>query len=176
MATLAPARATFIDRVLPDRVLGGLALAMLAVAAVAVARGHADWGRIPPILWVHLATMAVALALTPVMLTRRKGTRGHRRLGYVWVAAMLASAVVSLFFNARIDGGRNWGVFSGDVSPIHALSVFVIVMVPRLVMKARAHDVVAHRSGVRAMVIGALLIAGFFTFPFGRLLGHWLFA
>jgi len=174
MATHAPIRMTLLDRALPDRVLGALALAMLAVVAVAVARGHADWSRIPPILWVHLATMAVALALTPVMLTRRKGTRNHRRLGYLWVAAMLGSAVVSLFFNARIDGARNWGVFSGDVSPIHLLSVFVIVMVPRLVLQARAHNVAAHRGGVRGMVIGALLIAGFFTFPFGRLLGHWL--
>jgi hypothetical protein len=26
------------------------------------------------------------------------------------------------------------------------------------------------------MVLGALLIAGFFTFPFNRLLGHWLFS
>jgi uncharacterized membrane protein len=35
---------------------------------------------------------------------------------------------------------------------------------------------VRHRRGVRAMVTGALLIAGFFTFPFDRLLGHWLFS
>jgi uncharacterized membrane protein len=33
-----------------------------------------------------------------------------------------------------------------------------------------------HRRSVRAMVTGALLIAGFFTFPFNRLLGHWLFS
>jgi hypothetical protein len=26
------------------------------------------------------------------------------------------------------------------------------------------------------LATGALLIAGFFTFPFDRLLGHWLFA
>jgi uncharacterized membrane protein len=32
-----------------------------------------------------------------------------------------------------------------------------------------------HRRGIRAMVLGALLIAGFFTFPFDRLLGRWLF-
>ena len=32
-----------------------------------------------------------------------------------------------------------------------------------------------HRRSVHGMVIGALLIAGFFTFPFNRLLGAWLF-
>ena len=36
---------------------------------------------------------------------------------------------------------------------------------------ARTHKVALHRSSVRGMVTGALLIAGFFTFPFGRLLG-----
>lgn len=176
MASLASTRITMLDRLLPDRLLGGLALAMLAVVTVAVMRGHAEWSGIAPIIWVHLGAMAVALALTPGMLLRRKGTPSHRRLGCVWVTAMIGSAAVSLFFNARVDGGRNWGVFSGDVSPIHILAIYVLVMAPRLVLQARAHNVAAHRSGVRGMVIGALLIAGFFTFPFGRLLGHWLFA
>ena len=61
------------------------------------------------------------------------------------------------------------------VSPIALLSVFVLVMVPRLILQARAHNVTGHRSTVRGLVIGALLIAGFFTFPFNRLLGQWLF-
>jgi uncharacterized membrane protein len=54
------------------------------------------------------------------------------------------------------------------------LSLFVLVMVPRLILQARAHNVAGHRSTVRGLVIGALLIAGFFTFPFNRLLGQWL--
>ena len=33
-----------------------------------------------------------------------------------------------------------------------------------------------HRGSVRGMVTGALLVAGFFTFPFDRMLGHWLFS
>ena len=165
---------SLFDRLLPDRLLAALALAMLAVVAVAVARGQADWSRVAPIIWVHLATMAVALALTPAMLVRRKGTPAHRALGYVWVAAMLLSAGASLFFNARAGHGRNLGVFSGDFSPIHLLSAYVLVMVPRLVWMAHTHRVAKHRAGIRGMIIGALLIAGFFTFPFGRLLGAWL--
>ena len=39
---------------------------------------------------------------------------------------------------------------------------------------ARNHRLDRHRAMVRGMVTGALVIAGFFTFPFGRLLGHWL--
>jgi uncharacterized membrane protein len=44
-----------------------------------------------------------------------------------------------------------------------------------LVWYARRHQVARHRGAVRGMVMGALLVAGFFTFPFGRLMGRWLF-
>lgn len=162
------------DRIVSDRVLAAATLVMLGAVAVAVARGHADWARVPPLIWFHLATIGVALALTPVMLLRRKATASHRVLGYVWTAAMVATAAVSLAFKTGARAGSH-GVFSGDVSPIHILSVVVLVMVPRLVLAARRHDVVAHRRGVRGVVVGAVLIAGFFTFPFDRLLGHWLF-
>ena len=50
-----------------------------------------------------------------------------------------------------------------------------MIQVPIIVWNARAHNVRRHRTDVRAMVTGALLIAGFFTFPFNRLLGQWLF-
>ena len=44
-----------------------------------------------------------------------------------------------------------------------------------IVWRARTHRVAAHRRSIRGIVIGALLVAGFFTFPFDRLLGSWLF-
>ncbi len=173
MASAAPfAPRARLERLIGDRLLAGLTIVMFVAVAVAVARGHADWGAVPPLIWLHLATMALALALTPVMLLRRKATRSHRALGYVWTAAMVTTAAVSLAFKTGAPAGH--GVFTGDVSPIHALSLVVLVMVPRLVLAARRHDVAAHRRGVRGIVIGAILIAGFFTFPFDRLLGHWL--
>jgi uncharacterized membrane protein len=60
-------------------------------------------------------------------------------------------------------------------SPIWLLSIFVLIQVPRMILAARRHDMIAHGRGARAMVIGAFLVAGFFTLPFGRLLGSWLF-
>lgn len=179
MATAAAAAPpTFgrrFDRIVTDRVLAAATAVMLAAVAVAVARGHADWAQVPPLIWLHLGLIVVALGLTPVMLLRRKATRSHRVLGYVWVTAMAGTAAISLMFKTGGPAG-NHGVFSGDVSPIHVLSVVVLVMVPRLVLAARRHDVAAHRRGVRGIVVGAILIAGFFTFPFDRMLGHWLLA
>ena len=64
----------------------------------------------------------------------------------------------------------------GGLSFIHILSIWTLIQVPLIFWSARTHDVRKHRSSVRGMVLGALLIAGFFTFPFDRLLGHWLFA
>jgi uncharacterized membrane protein len=148
-----------------ERVLGLLSLVMLSVILVAILRGMAEWAQIPGIVWLHLATMLTALALTPMLLWRRRGDGRHRVLGYVWSGAMMATAIDSLFIR-----GKN-----GEFSVIHLLSAFVIVMVPVLVLSARSHRVARHRRTVRGLVIGALLVAGIFTFPFGRLLGRWLF-
>ena len=91
----------------------------------------------------------------------------HRRLGTVWIAAMVLTALVSLTIR---DGNR------GNFSVIHILSVWTLIQIPLIVWRARTHNIPKHRSAVRGMVTGALLIAGFFTFPFDRMLGHWLFA
>lgn len=143
----------------------GAALLLLAVLA-ALARGQAQWHLIGPMIWGHIATIAVALALTPIMLLRPRGDRLHRRLGYVWVAAMAGTALLSFGIRQTHHGG---------FSVIHLLSVWTLIQVPLIVWTARTHQHARHRGAVRGMVFGALLIAGFFTFPFGRLLGSWLF-
>ncbi|WP_404479292.1 DUF2306 domain-containing protein [Novosphingobium sp. BL-52-GroH] len=163
--TAAASYSTVPDRL--ERALGALALVMLGVVLAALFKGMADWPKIPGAIWLHLATILLALGLTPVLLWRPRGTPGHRQLGYVWSAAMFLTAVDSLFVTTSNPG---------HFSPIHILSIATIVLVPMLVVNARRHDLARHRRTVRGLIIGALLIAGFFTFPFDRLLGHWLFA
>lgn len=148
-----------------ERVLGWASLALLAAALAAIARGHAGWDAVPLAIWLHLGTVIVALALTPVILWQKRGTRLHRRLGYLWAGSMFISAVDS-FWILEINHGH--------FSLIHLLSAFVAVQTPRLVMTARAHNHAAHRRTVRGLVIGGLLTAGALTFPFHRLLGRWL--
>lgn len=160
------ARKSFLERLLPDRAIGWLALALLAVVIAAVVRGQPAWAKVPAAVWTHLLLAMLVLALTPVMLWRAKGSTSHRVLGWVWALAMLALAAIS--FDIRLSGG-------GGFSPIHLLSLWVLFAVPRLIWKARRHDVRGHRAMVRGLSIFALLVAGFFTFPFHRMLGVWLF-
>lgn len=150
-----------------DRILAVLSSAFLAVVLVALFKGQAEWGRVSLIVWAHLLTIVIALVLTPVMLLRRRGDANHRLLGYVWAASLFGTAFISLFVKT---------LNPGHFSYIHLLSILTIVQVPMIVLYARRHDHERHRQAVRGMVIGALLVAGFFTLPFGRLIGHWLFA
>ena len=149
-----------------ERVLAVAAVVLLLAAATAVLRGRAQWPGVPMPVWLHLATILVALALTPVMLLRPRGDAAHRAIGRIWVAAMLLTAAISLGIHLIRPGG---------FSIIHVLSAWVLLQVPLLWWSARRHQVARHRRAVRGLVTGALLVAGFFTFPFDRLLGHWLF-
>ncbi len=162
-------RARYTKPLTPDlfeKLLSVAAAILLACVLAAIWKGREKWGDIPAMVWPHLLTITVAVAMTPVMLLRPRGTQNHRQLGWIWVTAMFMSAFLSLFLRTGTGGG---------FSVIHALSVFTMVQVPMMVWRARQNDVKRHRRAVRTMVAGALLLAGFFTFPFNRLLGQWLF-
>lgn len=153
----------------PDRFEKALALGALVLLAALVAallRGRSQWAELGFYIWVHLATIAAALVLTPILLLRRRGDRTHRRLGWTWAALMFGTALISFKIRLNTPGELSW---------IHLLSVLTIVLVPTIVLSARKHRIGLHRNFARGTVIGALLLAGFFTFPFERLLGRWLF-
>ncbi len=148
-----------------ERALGVGALLLLALVAAALWRGQAHWPEVPAVVWFHLVTIGAALALTPAMLWRRRGDAAHRVLGYVWAGSLGATALASFGIRQINDGA---------LSPIHLLSAWTVYQIVRIVLAARRGDVARHRRAVRGMVIGALLVAGLFTFPFGRMLGTWL--
>jgi len=158
-ATLAP---TWLDQL-----LAGLSALMLAFVMIALFRGMEEWARLPANIWFHLVTIIIALALTLIMLLRLRGDRLHRLLGYVWLVSMVSTALVS--FTMRY-------INQGTFSFIHILSVLTLYVSYKLVRNARAHDPIGHRREVRGIVMGALMIAGFFTFQFDRLMGRWLMA
>lgn len=148
-----------------DRWLAAGAGLMLLAVGAAIARGAEQWPAIPLLIRCHLVATVAALALTPAILLGRKGDARHRALGYGWVAAMALAAGSSLGIRAFVPG---------SFSPIHLLSLYVLVGLPRLVLAARRGQIVRHRAMIRGIVSGGLLVAGAFTFPFHRLLGTWL--
>ncbi len=149
-----------------ERLLAIASIVLLGAIFAAVVRGQSRWAEAGPIVWFHLATITIALGLTPAMLLRPRGDPPHRAMGWIWSIAMLATALGS--FAIR-------GVNHGKFSFIHILSIWMLYLVPKIVWSARTHNVRAHRGSVRGTVFGALLIAGFFTFPFNRMLGSWLY-
>lgn len=162
-----PAKTSLLAPDTYEKCLAAGAVILFGFVVAALIRGRSEWGQVPLTVWPHLVSIMIAVGLTPVMLLRRRGDRLHRGLGWLWVSAMIFTAAASLFV-------RN--INHGGFSIIHILSVWTLIQVPVIVWTARHHNVARHRRSVRAMVTGALLVAGFFTFPFNRLLGHWLFA
>jgi uncharacterized membrane protein len=115
-----------------------------------------------PAVHIHLAATILALALGIAMLVRRKGTGSHRLFGWTWVGLMLTAAVSSFW----ITGMR------GGYSPIHALSLMVLVLVPLAVLAIRRGKVGTHRRAMIGLFFGALVIPGLFTLLPGRILGR----
>ncbi|UYW31971.1 DUF2306 domain-containing protein [Methylorubrum extorquens] len=150
-----------------ERVLAYGSIILLVAVLVAVVRGHSDWTKVPVLTWLHIGTVGLSLALTPMLLLGRRGVRRHRFLGYLWVASMSATALLSFGIRGNSQGGP---------SAIHILSAITLTQAPMLAWHAHLHRVNAHRYTALSLVAGALIIAGFFTFPFGRMLGRWLLA
>ena len=80
--------------------------------------------------------------------------------GYLWVTAMVVTAVTALgIFEIRLFG---------PLSPIHALSLVVIVMLWRGVGAIQAGRVVAHGRMMAQLYIWSMGVAGLFTLLPGR--------
>jgi len=104
---------------------------------------------------LHAFAAMAAFVLGVVQLAAPKGTLPHRTLGWIWAGLMMAVAVSSLWIHQiRLLGP--W-------SPIHLLSILVLVTVPLGVWRAHRHEVADHRSIMILIFSGALVIAGLFT-------------
>jgi uncharacterized membrane protein len=116
----------------------------------------------PFVIQIHALAAITAFGVGLFQLTAPKGTVPHRLIGWSWVMLMLAVAVSSLFIHKI----RLWGPWS----PIHLLSILVLVTLPLAVMHARRHDIAQHRMAMLMLFTGALVIAGGFTFLPGRIM------
>jgi uncharacterized membrane protein len=115
-----------------------------------------------PIIQIHAFAAIGAFALGIVQFAAPKGTLPHRTIGWIWVALMTVIAVSSFWIHEiRLVG---------PFSPIHLLGIFTLVMLPLAVLHARNHRVPQHRKAMISIFLGALVIAGAFTFLPGRIM------
>ena len=149
-----------------ERMLAAASLIMLLLESVALWRGRTHLPEIPLPVTLHLATVTVALMVTPALLLMQRGTGRHRLVGWLWALSMMATAIASLFVRQLGQGG---------FSAIHLLSIVVILSVPKAIWLARSGRIARHRQAVCGIVLGGLVIAGFFTLLPGRMLGGGLF-
>ena len=110
----------------------------------------------------HVLTVVPAAFIGAYVLLTRKGTPRHKLLGRIWMFLMVLTAI-STFFMHQI---RVWG----DFSPIHILSVVVIVSCGMAIWQIRRGNVRAHKSALISAYIGGIFGAGIFTFWPGRLM------
>jgi len=121
----------------------------------------------PAVIQIHAFSALLAFGLGALVLFGRKGTNRHRLLGRIWVGLMLIVALSSLF----IWTIRTWGPFS----PIHLLSIATLVGLWQAVAAARARQIEVHRRTMQGLYLGALIIAGIFTFLPGRIMHEVMF-
>jgi uncharacterized membrane protein len=121
-----------------------------------------------PAIQIHAFAAMAAFALGLVQFASPKGTLPHRTLGWIWVTLMLIVSISAFWIQELHVWGR-W-------SPIHLLAILTLLMLPLGVFYARRHSVVGHRSTMIGIFLGALVVAGLFTFVPGRIMHAVAFA
>lgn len=116
---------------------------------------------------IHLAAVLPALLVGAVQLATPKGTPAHRRLGWLWVAAMAAGAISSFW----ILGFNK----AGGLSVIHLLSAWTLISLALAIWFIRRGNVRAHQGFMIGTFVG-LAGAGLGALAPGRTLYLFFFA
>lgn len=118
-----------------------------------------------PAIQAHLTTVVLAAAIGLFLILDRKGTRLHRQLGYIYMAAMFATGLVTLTI-PRLPFGPHLGPFG----PLHLFSLLALVSVPAALWAARTGRWMLHGRLMGGLFVGGIGIAGLGAFTPGRLL------
>lgn len=110
---------------------------------------------------LHLTTVLPAFFIGIVVMTMKKGTALHRKLGRAWGMLMMATALSSFWLQ---------GLFGG-IGPIHIFSVMTLISIPRGIIAIRKGNVKVHERAMTGPFIG-LCVAGAFSLIPGRVMGN----
>ncbi|HTV67628.1 MAG TPA: DUF2306 domain-containing protein, partial [Rhizobiaceae bacterium] len=105
---------------------------------------------------LHAWSAFLAFVLGGIVLFRRKGDRLHRLGGRIWVGLMLSVCISSFFIHTL----RVWGIWS----PGHLVSIATLYFLAQGVSQAWLKRIAEHRRAMQQTYLGALVVAGTFTF------------
>lgn len=108
---------------------------------------------------IHIASALTAFFLGLWMLAGPKGTGMHKKLGWIWVAAMGTTSISSFFITGLNGDSYSW---------IHGLSAWTVIGLPMGIYAIRRKQVQKHAKAMTGMFLGGMVIAGLFTFLPGR--------
>lgn len=125
-----------------------------------------------PLLSAPLAIQVHVYAVVPAffigtwqIFVSAKGSPRHRLMGKIYLALMTVTAISSLFIKTIMPDGPFFGF-----SPIHLLVPVTLWGVVGALYFARRGDILRHKRAMITTYVGALLIAGVFTFMPGRIM------
>jgi uncharacterized membrane protein len=103
------------------------------------------------------------------MFASHKGSPAHRRVGYVYLALMTATAITALFVHQINPNGLL------GLSWIHIFVPITLWGVAGAIYGARTHNLHWHKGNMIGLYVGGLLIAGGLAFAPGRIMHQVLF-
>lgn len=119
-----------------------------------------------PLIAIHTALAGSALALGPVALSLRKGSRGHRAFGYAWVTLMLGAAISAMFI-------RDYQLPNiAGYTPIHLFVPLTFWAIARAIWAVRHGQLRRHRSSMWGAYLGGCVAAGTMALLPQRYLGQ----
>lgn len=128
-----------------------------------------------PVL-IHLATILPAFIIgTWLLFFSTKGSTIHRSMGKIYLTLMSITAVAATFISTPASGFPYVSVGSMRFGPIHLFVPLTVWGVYSALAGVRKGDIAQHRSAMRGLYVGGMLIAGVLAFTPGRVLQRMIF-
>lgn len=123
---------------------------------------------------VHWASAMAAFVLGLLIFGLAKGTRAHKALGWAYVAAMAVTAASAIFVKT-FEPGDGMPLLAG-YSPIHLFIPVTVFGIGGALVAIRNGRRATHARSMILTFMGALVVAGLFTFMPGRHMHSFFFA
>ena len=123
------------------------------------------------LMYAHLITVVPCFFIGAYLLAIKKGTSFHKTIGKVYMILMFTTAIITLFMPAHVGPQ-----FLNHFGWIHLFSFLTLYSVPTAIIAVKKGQIRRHKLKMILLYIGAIIIAGGFTFTPGRYLNSVFFS